>query len=407
MKINKREKYLLGILLTVAVCFSYYKFVYVYESEKLSKERAEENKLEDRYNEVVRNISKLASKEEDLKKLNENIVDNSKKLYPTIIQEKIIVELDKLLKDSNLKGNIAFTPKEVSEVEKIVRPEFKKDESSLQPMVDEYNGNKTSNASTNNTTGSKDGNSKVEKSGATAEQLKVAINFTGSYENLKKFITAVGNYDRRIVITNTSIVAKSPTELSGVMSLEFYGIPKLPDTDQEYLEWTLKSVYGKDILFSSAAASGAYSNMVKNQNEVASDFEMMLKPTVSELPTLSITKSKDDSKESYIYEDSDKIESVEISFTEEAGKLYYKYKTSGSAYPKDDSSKGKEFTPNSDNIVLDILSEKRFDGSDNSGAKITINNKTSKKVEVVVEKDDTSRPRVELVSEGNVNVTKK
>ncbi|GAA0108799.1 type 4a pilus biogenesis protein PilO [Clostridium tertium] len=426
MNISKREKYLIGILLTVLICFVYYQFIYTKQVGKLATKRAEKNQVEQRYNDVMDNISKLDSKEENLKILKSTVLDKSKSLYPTIMQEKIIIELDKLLNDSGLKGNIAFSPVEVASVEKMVSPEIQKAESSLKAIADEYSGDATkdetsnieSNNENNNT--STEGNEgqvpqdsqevSPEQNGATSEQLKVAINFSGSYESLKKFISSVQNYERKIVITNITISSKSQEELTGVMNLEFHAVPKLSDEDMEYLIWTLNNVYGKEILFSSGAASGAYASTIEEQNnkEDINDFVMMLRSSLSELPTVTIGRAKDESRESYIYSDNDKVEEVEISFDEANGKTYYKYKTAGSYYPKDNSSEGKEFTSKSDDIVLEIISEKRGGSSDNSGIKLKVVNNTSKNIEIIIKDDDTTNPRVSVTSEGNtVNVTKK
>ncbi len=408
MNISKREKYLIGILLAVLVCFVYYQFIYVKQVEKLNNKRAEKNQVEQRYNEVMAAIANLDSKEESLKILKATVLDKSKRLYPTIMQEKIIIELDKLLTDSGLKGNIAFSPIEVAAVEKMMSPEVQKTESSLKALVDEYNGS-TSNEATSN--GDKQqSHSNVSENGATSEQLKVAINFSGKYEVLKSFIASVQNYERKVVITNISISSKSQEELTGVMNLEFHAVPKLSDEDMEYLIWTLNNVYGKEVLFSNGAASGAYASTIEGQSNEkdVNDFVMMLRSSTSELPTVTIGKAKDDSRESYIYSDKDKIEEVEIVFDEIDGKTYYKYKTTSSYYPKDSSSQGKEFTSKSKDIVFEILSEKRSGTSDNSGIKLKVINNTEKNVEIIVKDDDTSNPRVTVTSEGHtVNVTKK
>lgn len=408
MNISKREKYLIGILLAVLICFVYYQFIYVNQVEKLNNKRAEKNQVEQRYNEVMAAIANLDSKEESLKILKATVLDKSKRLYPTIMQEKIIIELDKLLTDSGLKGNIAFSPIEVASVEKMVSPEVQKTESSLKALVDEYNGSTSNEATANGV--EQQSQSNTSENGATSEQLKVAINFSGNYEALKTFIASVQNYERKVVITNISISSKSQEELTGVMNLEFHAVPKLSDEDMEYLIWTLNNVYGKEVLFSSGAASGAYASTIEEQSNEkdVNDFVMMLRSSTSELPTVTIGKAKDDSRESYIYSDNDKIEEVEVTFDEVGGKIYYKYRTSASYYPKDSSSQGKEFTSKSKDIVFEILSEKRSGTSDNSGIKLKVINNTDKNVEIIVKDDDTSNPRVTVTSEGyTVNVTKK
>lgn len=416
MKISKREKYLLGILGTLIIVFAYYQFIYTKQVEKLNEKRAEKSNVEEQYNKVLNEIKSLEEKEEEVKTLKISAIEKSKILYPVIVQEKIIIEIDKLLNDSNLTGNIAFSPIEVAEVEELKSAEIIKAESSLKEIVDEYERNtKTSSEKEDtNSTDSTNSNTEtntVEGEKATSEQLKVAINFSGSYENLKKFIKSIEDYERKIVITNINISAKSQEELSGVLSLEFHGVPKLAGEDEEYLEWTLNNVYGKDVLFSSGSASGAYANTIEEQSaeKDSNDFVMMLKSSLSELPTLTLGKAKDDLTESYIYSDNEKIEDVEITFEEADGKTYFKYKTSNSYYPKENTSVGKEFTPKTSDIVLEILSEERSGTSDNSGINLTVINNTSKKVEIIIKNDDSSNPRVSVTSKGSntVNITKK
>lgn len=422
MKISKREKFLLGILIALIIVFFYYQFIYTKQVKKLKQKRNEKAQVEERYNTIMRNIENLEKKESEVKALKLDVTEKSRKLYPIIMQEKIIIELDKLLKDNGLSGNIAFTPIEASPVEEMKSEEIVKAESSLKEFVDQYEGNSEylgESSNTNNNELAKpeesaesngESTSNESENKTTSEQLKVAINFNGSYTNLKDFIAAVENYNRKIAITNISITAKSQDELSGIMSLEFHAVPKLSGEDKEYLEWTLKNVYGKEILFSSGSASGAYANTIEEESreEDNKDFVMMVKSSLSELPTVTIGKAKDDLRESYITSDNEKMEDVEVTFNEVDGKTYFKYKTSNSYYPKEDTSQGKEFTPKSSDIVVEILSEKRSGASDNSGVKLSVINNTKKKIEVIVKNDDTSNPRVSITSKGNtVNITKK
>lgn len=421
MKISKREKYLLGILGTLIIIFAYYQFIYTKQVEKLNEKRAEKSSVEEKYNKVLNAIKSLEEKEEEVKTLKISAIEKSKVLYPIIVQEKIIIEIDKLLNDSGLTGNIAFSPIEVAEVEELKSEEIIKEESSLKEFVNEYEGNSNTSSekdgssstegSNNSEVNSETNNTTIEGEKATSEQLKVAINFSGSYENLKNFIKSIEDYERKIVITNINITAKSQEELTGVLSLEFHGVPKLAGEDEEYLKWTLNNVYGKDVLFSSGSASGAYANTIEEQSteKDSNDFVMMLKSSLSELPTVTLGKAKDDLTESYIYSDNEKIEDVEITFEEADGKTYFKYKTSSSYYPKENTSVGKEFTPKTSDIVLEILSEKRSGTSDNSGINLSVINNTSKKVEIIIKNDDTSNPRVSVTSKGSntVNITKK
>ena len=404
MKISKKEKYMLLVLISLLIIFLYHNFVYVKQSTILKAKKEEAMQIEEKYNKAMNDIQNLSLKEEELADLKNKVNDKAQILYPEIIQEKIILEIDKLLKENSITGNIGFSPIEVAPVERMVIEDTLNEESSLKDLVDKYD-NKEQNMSSEDSTNS----SEATDSQLTIQQLKITITFTSTYENLKKFIKAIEDYERKLVITNIAISSKSDKEISGSFNLEFYSVPKLSGQDEEYLEWTLNDTYGKENLFGSGNATGAYASTIEEatSEKDINDFLVMVKSSTSELPTLTIGKAKDDLRETYLTADNEKVEEASITFNEVDGKLYYKYNTSKSYYPEN-TSQGKEFTSKSENIVIEITSESRVNASDNSGLKLTVTNNTSKKVEIVVKDDDKSNPRVTLVSKGNtINVTKK
>ena len=404
MKISKKEKYMLLVLISLLIIFLYHNFVYVKQSTILKAKKEEAMQIEEKYNKAMNDIQNLSLKEEELADLKNKVNDKAQILYPEIIQEKIILEIDKLLKENSIIGNIGFSPIEVAPVERMVIEDTLNEESSLKDLVDKYD-NKEQNMSSEDSTNS----SEATDSQLTIQQLKITITFTSTYENLKKFIKAIEDYERKLVITNIAISSKSDKEISGSFNLEFYSVPKLSGQDEEYLEWTLNDTYGKENLFGSGNATGAYASTIEEatSEKDVNDFLVMVKSSTSELPTLTIGKAKDDLRETYLTADNEKIEEATITLSEVDGKLYYKYNTSKSYYPEG-SSQGKEFTPKSENIVIEITSESRVNTSDNSGLKLTINNNTNRNVEVIIKNDDKSNPRVSTVSKGNtVNVTKK
>jgi type IV pilus assembly protein PilO len=403
MKISKREKFLLGLLVSIFITVVYYQFIFKLQVQKINERKIERDKKLAEFNEAINTINNLDMTRLNFKVLNSNILDKSKSFYPVILQEKIILELDKLLQGSGVKGNISFSPIEVSPVEQFIATKVTKKESSLKSIVDEYNGLTKSQSTAED--------EKAEHSSdITTEQLKIAINFTSSYGGLKKFLDLVNGSSRDIAITNISISPTSSSDISGTMNLEFYAVPKIGDEDMEYLKWTLDNTYGKDTPFSDEAASGAYNSTVEqlSVDSDVNDFVIMVRATSSELPTLTMGKAKDSLRETYLYSDKPKVQDVQIQFFEEGGLLYYKYNTSDSFYPKTNTKLGKEFKPFSNDIVVEISSESRLGSSDNSGINLKVLNNTTKTVNIIIKNDDNTNPRVSVLSEGNtVNVTKK
>lgn len=422
MKISKREKVLLLILIPILITFLYYEFIYIKQSDVVKAKRSEKEKVELRYEEVMKNIRNLESKEEEVNTLKNNVTTKARSLYPDIIQEKIILEIDKLLSENNITSNIAFNQVEVAIVESMKPNEVKEVESSLNDYVNNYGASKSEenttvnneNTDLNNTEASTETSEEAttesnsgEVKKDTTEQLKVSINFSSSYEDLKSFIKAIENYERKVVITNIAISSKDEDSITGSLNLEFHSIPKISGDDEEYLKWTLINVYGKENLFSGDVATGAYASSIEDESndKYVNDFVILVKSALSEMPTLTMGKAKDDLRETYLTADNNDIEEASITLDEVDGKIYYKYNTSGSYYPSD-STNGKEFTPNSEDVVIEITSEKRDDISDKSGLKLNVINNTSKTIKVLIKNDDSENPRVEVISKGdNIKVT--
>ncbi|PRR81455.1 hypothetical protein [Clostridium vincentii] len=405
MKISKREKYLLGILATVLICFGYYNFIFSKQVDKLTEKRAARDAIVAEYDQAIQDISTLEKKKEKVETLTSTIAEKTLMFYPTIMQENTILEIDKFINDSELKANLAFNPIEVIALEELTADNEIQPESSLKQYTDQGATSATTETSSVEAT-----STSAVTTGPTCENFKIAINFTGSYDKLKKFILSLEEYNKKIVITAMTTSAKSESEITGTLNLEIFGIPKITDQDSEYLTWTLDNVYGKEVLFSKGSANGAFNSTIEEQNTESNvnDFSMMLRSPTSELPTLTLGKANDTSRETYVYEDNSKVEEVTVEFQEENGELYYKYNTSSSFYPSDNSSTGKKFTLNSTNIGFEITSEARLGDDDNSSVKLKIINNTTKEVNITVNDDDTANPRVSVSSEGGtVNVTNK
>ena len=220
MKISKKEKYLLGVLGTILVSVLYYQFIYTPQVEKLENLKAIKLEKEAKYDEIIETIKTLEQRKGKIKSLNQQIIDRANPLYPEIIQENLILEIDKLLTDSKLKGTISFSGITVGQVEALSSGVNSNLQTSFDSIVNEYNNNfksesveselveenqeiKDSNGineeniinesvSEGSTRGE---NSAIISSGdATTEQIKVSLNFNGKYTSLKDFIRLVNEY---------------------------------------------------------------------------------------------------------------------------------------------------------------------------------------------------------------------
>lgn len=419
MKISNREKIMLYILGIILIGLGYYNFIYSVQVTKIEASLKEESEIKQKYTSAMETINSIEDRKSYVKILKAKIGEESKPFYPTINEEKIIIEVDKLLKDSGLKGGIIFKPIVLDSVENSKREQIILGESSLQGIADKYNNvnndeksqtssDKTSNnkndgaktQNSNNTNGntsdassskSNDGKEKKNK----VQYVKFQVKFEGTYEALDKFLDKISNNERKIVVNSITIKEDTLNSLKGTIDLEIYAISKITDELESYLKWDINNTYGKTVPFTKGAASG-----ITNKSKDTSDFIAAVKSTNSELPSIILGKTNDSLKTSYVYADSNSEETVEMILTKVGNKYYCKYKTKNGSFPTKYEGLGAEFVPVSKNIVIDIFSEARASSEDKSNIKLKIVNKTDKLAEVNISGDDTANPRVKIDGDG-------
>ncbi len=415
MKVSKREKFLLGVLVLIIICTAYYKLVYERQYAKLQEIKQEESELNKKYNEMLSNINTITKNKSDIKILKDSIGSKSMLLYPKIYQDRIIIELNKLLNDAGIKGSLTFSEVTVSPIEayfsEVADP---KEQPSLEQVVEESNKEKTKEDVEEKLEETKDlgeeqatKSDKGESTGNKVEQMKVSVSFNGTYKNVAKFVKLISEYERILAMPNINITASGNDEVSGTLDLEFYSIPKInPYEDSKYLKWTFDEEYGKENPFLEGSQSSMASRTSEGNNYV---LIMALKGVNSDLPSLTLGKENDLTRESYIYNDENKKVDVEILVNKEGGKYYVKYKTEKSSYPSDYSKNGIELrNVDEENINIAIYSSKRIGIDDKVGANIkVINNANDKKVSLTIIDDDKTSPRVQITPEGKVEYVNK
>ena len=427
--LKKNEIYTLVAVLAVLLGVMYYSFVFNSKSSQLEAAREERQAAVTEYNKVMDELSTLDERKGNIKELTAGIEGKTEKLYPEIIQEKIITEIDELMKKSEFKGDISFSPIEVinlenltPQVEKLPNTSFDTYADAANKYIDSHKNKSKSNkdSSDNDSTevdedtanssdsSTTDGsvvtnNSASEYADDSAcEHFQLSINFTDvNYKQLKNFKKELESYGRKITCQSVA-TTYAGGNISGVIVLECYAVPKIGGNDNSYSKWDYSNVYGKDELFGEGAATGAYGVSVEEatEKEKTNDFVGMVKSSSSVQPTLTFGRANDEYCSTYIYDDSSNVIDVTLTVTEKDGKYYYKYSAGNSRYPATTMGNGEEFTPCADIIKVSIESEARDGSTDKSGIKFKVINNTDKKVEVAINNDDSNNPRVTLDSEG-------
>lgn len=404
MKINKREKTLLFVLALGVVGFGYYKVVWDYQYNKLKDLKSKELKVKQEYNDDVKMVNSIEPNKEEINIFNSEIQNLTSGFYSNISQPNIILELNNLMNDTNVKGTMSFSEIKTMPVmdnqegDSSSKSENDENKNQIQGIVNDYN---------NITDKKKNEGGKDKKSEEiyNLSQMTVSLSVNGTYDNVMKFIKSIEENPKHINILNFNLSAQTDGNVSANMNIQLVAIPKIDASKEEFT--TADEKYGKENPFSGASVvgTGTIENELEN-SKVKNDFLMTVRPINSDLPTIVLGKSGDKDKKTYLNNDENSVSNIEMYISGDNGKYYYKYKVEGKSYPTKFEGNGEEFKPNGNDINFEIFSEKRVNKDDKSGANIKIVNSSDKEVNLIINKDDEKSPRVNVTTDGKVKVIK-
>ena len=404
MKINKREKTLLFVLALGVVGFGYYKVVWDYQYNKLKDLKSKELKVKEEYNDDMKMVNSIEPNKEEINIFNSEIQNLTSGFYSNISQPNIILELNNLMNDANVKGTMSFSEiKTMPVIEKqegdsSSKSENDENKNQIQGIVNDYNNitNKKKN---------EDNKDKKQEEIYNLNQMTVSLSVNGTYDNVIKFMKSIEENPKHINILNFNLSAQTDGNVSANMNIQLVAIPKIDASKEEFI--TADEKYGKENPFSGASVvgTGTIENELEN-SKVKNDFLMTVRPINSDLPTIVLGKSDDKDKKTYLNNDENSVSNIEMYISGDNGKYYYKYKVEGKSYPTKFEGNGEEFKPNGNDINFEIFSEKRVNKDDKSGANIKIVNSSDKEVNLIINKDDEKSPRVNVTTDGKVKVIK-
>lgn len=403
MKITKKEKTLLFILALGIIGFGYYKLVWDYQYSELKALESKKQSTEKEYENDVKMVQSMEPNKEEINIFNTEINNLTAGFYSSIEQPNIILELNNLMNDTNVKGTMSFSEIKTLPViqnndEQSNSKNSEENQNQIQGIVNDYNKIVDDKKE-------KTSNKKKQEEVYNLNQMTISLSVNGTYDDIMKFMKALDENPKHINILNFNLSAQTDGKVSANINIQLVAIPKIDATTEEFT--TADEKYGKENPFSGAsvAGSGTIESELEN-SKTKNDFLMTVRPINSDLPTIVLGKAEDKNKTSYLSNDENDVTDVEMYVTEKDDKYYYKYKVGGKTYPTDFSGNGEEFKPNGNDINFEIFSEKRGNKDDKSGVNIKIVNSSDKTVNLVVDKDDTTNPRVNVTTEGKVKVIK-
>ena len=320
MKINKREKTLLFVLALGVVGFGYYKVVWDYQYNKLKDLKSKELKVKQEYNDDVKMVNSIEPNKEEINIFNSEIQNLTSGFYSNISQPNIILELNNLMNDANVKGTMSFSEIKTMPVmdkqqgDSSSKSEDDENPNQIQGIVNDYN----------NITDKKKNEDKKDKKPEeiyNLNQMTVSLSVNGTYDNVMKFMKSIEENPKHINILNFNLSAQTDGNVSANMNIQLVAIPKIDASKEEFT--TADEKYGKENPFSGASAvgTGTIENELEN-SKVKNDFLMTVRPINSDLPTIVLGKSDDKDKKTYLNNDENSVSNIEMYISGDNGKYY-------------------------------------------------------------------------------------
>jgi type IV pilus assembly protein PilO len=433
MKLSSREKILMIALAMAGFMAAFY---YLLLSPQLlvlgaAKVQAEEYRV--KVEEMKAQMDPNHPIYADIKIKQAEVTERTARLYPAILQDKLITVLDEKFKSAGL------NPDEIT---------FVRTSKTVGAVQKKGTAQKKGNAPAIDLTALRQsyiGIGKTETVNAEIPEIfrmnELTANITsknvvGEYQKLISFIAALEKDKYKIILNSISMETKDTNTVESNFSVSFISVPKMfEDGDKDYLGWLFNYSSNK---YNPLLASG---NLNPGETAPApvlttpvpvtpstptptptttpkvtiptpappapsksSDFAITLRPISSDVPTVLVGKVNDKGAGVYVYADNPNFENVEVQILESGGKLYYRYKTTSDNYPANYSEMAA-FTSKSTGVVIEVISTKRTGSDDTSGINLTVINKSNKKVSVSIKNDDVSKSRVKISStSGSVTV---
>lgn len=222
-----------------------------------------------------------------------------------------------------------------------------------------------------------------------ASSTSTQFTFRSSYEEFKRFVNYIEQFEDRMVITDLSASYMEEADMvNGSFTLIQYAIE---GEDRVPVETVVGPDLGTDNIFKEAAGS----SFAEEETMDTYDYFIMLSNTGASVDAKIIGKANDAAEQSYLTSTENSGEKMRITFTGSDGNYAVSYKIGTEKFPAEGYEQGVAFTPG-DSLDLQIISSPRINAKDEVAADINIINETDMPLNVHVVNDDTENPRVAI-----------
>ena len=241
----------------------------------------------------------------------------------------------------------------------------------------------------------------------TGYKANLSINYDGKYKGIKNLLAYVmTNKDRMTIDQMSMTYSKEEKQLSGTFSFNLYAIAAegrvLAEPEIDGVETGVDNIFDKNDK-SSTNVDKNLSNNLEDGEKILEDYDhfIALEPSTSDADAITVGAKNDNS--TYIASNENTVQNVTVKYFMVGDKYMVSYNIGDKSFPEN-FDQGTEFDPGEE-LSLAILSSKRKNDKDKSGIKLVIDNETDKKLNVKIDGEDPSNPRVKIASRiGKVKV---
>ena len=404
---------LFSLVSVAAILISIFMFVKPNLEDKKVLE-AEVTALQQRYEDLVEKEANRPVYEAGIKQNLQLCEDIVAKFPADIQQENYVKLLGDMQKDKTLDfsiSNASFSEKEIFYVtgQNMAGQTVAGQTTATTQAATSTEAAATTQAATSTDTTSS--NTAVASTGSedemTGYKANLSINYNGKYKGIKNLLAYVMTHEDRMTIDQMSMTySKEEKELSGTFSFNLYAIAAegrlLEEPEIDGVETGVDNIFDKNDKSSTNVDKNLSSNL-EDGEKILEDYDhfIALEPSTSDADAITVGAKNDNS--TYIASNENSVQNVTVKYFMVGDKYMVSYNIGDKSYPEN-FDQGTEFDPGEE-LSLAILSSKRKNDKDKSGIKLVIDNETDKKLNVKIDGEDPSNPRVKIASRiGKVKV---
>ncbi len=285
----------------------------------------------------------------------------------------------------------------------------------LEENIEAAEGNTISDSESTSESVETGQSSKSMLEGLISRDTELGIEFTSKYDEFKEFLAHIRDYEDRIVIKDIEVSYDHPAGLvRGTMVLSQYAVlgegRELPEVVTEVDKLGTENIFitkdkGNSILDIIADEITDLFNRIMGglsgeaAEEFAADYFIRVNAVTDNTSGKTIGRTSDIQQTSYLVSDTDGSEDVSFALSGSNGSYKVKYSI-GNETKEDTIAKESDQT-----LYLRIVSTERMSDSDEVAVKLHVINTSDIPLTVVIEGDDETDPRVDVVEkDGEVTV---